>query len=658
MQGARLGLAEDTATGRFLGISYDMQEAVKPDEAAVLDAARAAIAAGRSVLVVDLPAPLLLRLADLPEAKSAAILDIATSDDALRGADCRRNVLHVAPSRAMLADALMQYLVTKEWRRIFLLTGRTPADRLYADALRRSAKKFQVKLAADREWSFNPAAQQADTGHYQINTEVADATGGVSYDVLVAADEAGGFADQLAYRTRDPRPIGGSAGLVAAIWTPLYDEYAATQLQLRFRKRAQRPMTSARLRFLAWGARRGRSRGARRQRRSGGAGGVPARAGLPARRLQGGGDVVPALGRPAAPADPAGRRALAGVDLAAARVPAPVQRPRHAGRRPAGDHMPSLIPACVAALLLAATPAWASRILVSNEKDNTITVLDGDTLQITGTVPVGARPRGILLSPDGKTLYICTSDADHIEALDLATMAISVLPSNPDPEFFAISHDGLRIYIANENDAEVSVLDLASKQITDQIPVGVEPEGMAVSPDDSAVVATSETTSMAHFIDVAKKEVVANVLVPSRPRYAAFSPDGKQVWVSSEVGGGIKVLDAATHQIIHSIGFEIPGVLADQIQSVGINLTSDGKLGFVCLGPANRVAVVDAQTFEVKKYLLVGQRVWHGALSPDGRFFYTANGISNDMSVIDVARLKVLKSVPVGQLPWGVVVAP
>jgi ABC transporter substrate binding protein (PQQ-dependent alcohol dehydrogenase system) len=252
VQGARLAVQEETQTGRFLGLGYDMQEALPATDEAVLDAARAALAAGRRVVVADLPAPLLLRLADLPEAKDALIFDIVNTDDALRGADCRHNVLHVAPSRAMLADALMQYLVTKDWRHIFLLTGRAPADKLYADALRKSARKFQVKIADDREWTFNPAAQQADTGHYQINTEVADATGGVSYDVLVAADEAGAFADQLAYRTRDPRPIAGSAGLVATVWTPLYDEYAGAQLQLRFRRRVHRPMTG--LDYNAWAA--------------------------------------------------------------------------------------------------------------------------------------------------------------------------------------------------------------------------------------------------------------------------------------------------------------------------------------------------------------------------------------------------------------------
>jgi YVTN family beta-propeller protein len=89
---------------------------------------------------------------------------------------------------------------------------------------------------------------------------------------------------------------------------------------------------------------------------------------------------------------------------------------------------------------------------------------------------------------------------------------------------------------------------------------------------------------------------------------------------------------------------------------VGINITKDGKTGFVALGPANRVAVIDAVTHEIKKYLLVGQRVWHMAFTPDEKYLLTTNGLSNDISVIDVASLKVIKSIPVGELPWGVTI--
>ena len=79
---------------------------------------------------------------------------------------------------------------------------------------------------------------------------------------------------------------------------------------------------------------------------------------------------------------------------------------------------------------------------------------------------------------------------------------------------------------------------------------------------------------------------------------------------------------------------------------------------FVALGPANRVAVVDAQTFEVKDYLLVGRRVWHMDFTPDERLLLTTNGVSNDVSVIDVPSLKVIKSIPVGRYPWGVAIQP
>ena len=89
-----------------------------------------------------------------------------------------------------------------------------------------------------------------------------------------------------------------------------------------------------------------------------------------------------------------------------------------------------------------------------------------------------------------------------------------------------------------------------------------------------------------------------------------------------------------------------------------MRFASDGRTAFVALGRANRVAVVDTTTYEVKRYLLVGQRVWQLAFSGDGSRLYAANGLTNDVSVIDTARLEVLKSVPVGRLPWGIAVKP
>jgi YVTN family beta-propeller protein len=87
-------------------------------------------------------------------------------------------------------------------------------------------------------------------------------------------------------------------------------------------------------------------------------------------------------------------------------------------------------------------------------------------------------------------------------------------------------------------------------------------------------------------------------------------------------------------------------------------MTNDGKRAFVALGPPNRIAEVDPATFGVKKYYLVGQRVWNLALSPDEKRLYTTNGVSSDVSVIDLEANKVIKSLGVGRAPWGVIAKP
>ena len=93
-------------------------------------------------------------------------------------------------------------------------------------------------------------------------------------------------------------------------------------------------------------------------------------------------------------------------------------------------------------------------------------------------------------------------------------------------------------------------------------------------------------------------------------------------------------------------------------ESTGVRITADGKKAYVALGPANRVAVVNAETYEVEKYVLVGQRVWQLAFTPDQKTIISTNGVSNDITFIDVETDEPVQSVTVGALPWGVVVSP
>jgi len=117
-------------------------------------------------------------------------------------------------------------------------------------------------------------------------------------------------------------------------------------------------------------------------------------------------------------------------------------------------------------------------------------------------------------------------------------------------------------------------------------------------------------------------------------------------------------LDVASRKPLKTIRFEVSGVTQDLIQPVGVVIDKNREKAYVALGPANRVVMINAQTLEVEKYFLVGQRVWNLAFSPDQKRLYTANGVSNDISIIDLEKQQVIKSIGVGRYPWGIAVKP
>ena len=211
VRGAELGLKDSNATGRFVALSFTLAtKVVAPGED--LAAARRALGSPR-ILVVNAPAEDVLALADLPEARDTLFLNIGAPDTRLRDGDCRARLLHVLPSRAMLADALAEFLVFKRWTRILLVSGPEPADALYAEALRRSARKFGARIVAEARFDVHGA----DIRDSALR-EFALVTRGPEHDVVAVADEANRFGTNLVHNTASPRPVVGTQGLSPAAW--------------------------------------------------------------------------------------------------------------------------------------------------------------------------------------------------------------------------------------------------------------------------------------------------------------------------------------------------------------------------------------------------------------------------------------------------------
>jgi ABC transporter substrate binding protein (PQQ-dependent alcohol dehydrogenase system) len=250
LAGARVGLTDNSTTGRFLRQTYKLSEVVLEKDQSAADAAVKLADAGVRFLVTTLPANDLVAVADALKGRDVIVFNAGATDDSLRGADCRANVYHVAPSRAMLTDALVQYLAVKRWSQLFLITGPSPGDKLYAEALKRSAHKFGLKIAAEKPWEFGPLARaRADS---PIQAEALVFTRGTDYDIMIVADEQGDFGDYISYHTWDPKLVAGTQGLIAASWHRAQDAWGAAQLQSRFLRAAKRYMRP--LDYQAWTA--------------------------------------------------------------------------------------------------------------------------------------------------------------------------------------------------------------------------------------------------------------------------------------------------------------------------------------------------------------------------------------------------------------------
>jgi ABC transporter substrate binding protein (PQQ-dependent alcohol dehydrogenase system) len=253
--GARLAIEDNNTTGKFLNQHFTLLEFRLDDPDEVAKAAVALADRNVGFIIADLSADALLTAADAVRERGTVLLNAGAIDDRLREEDCRANVIHAAPTRSMLADALAQYLVWKQWKRWMLVVGSHDEDKRFAEMLRRAAARFGAKIVQERVFEDTGGARRTDSGVTLIQRQIPVFTqqAGV-YDVLVAADESEVFAAYLPYRTWDPRPVAGSAGLVPKSWDAALDQWGAVQMQNRFVKLNSRRMTA--LDMQAWTAAR------------------------------------------------------------------------------------------------------------------------------------------------------------------------------------------------------------------------------------------------------------------------------------------------------------------------------------------------------------------------------------------------------------------
>lgn len=246
LAGAKLAIEDSNTTGRFLKQHYQLNVVVDDATNGLIDQLTAALAADDApgVVIIDVPESAFSTISKIVLNSGALVMNISSREDALRQSQCAAKVLHTVPSRAMLADAMTQYLMSRRWREWFLVSGNSNGDKAFANALQRSAKRFGAKIVEQKQWSFDTDLRRVAQKEIPLFTQHDD------YDVVVVADEQHLFDKYFPGNTWLPRPVVGTEGLVPTGWHWTLEQWGATQLQNRFYSQFAREMTESD--YAAW----------------------------------------------------------------------------------------------------------------------------------------------------------------------------------------------------------------------------------------------------------------------------------------------------------------------------------------------------------------------------------------------------------------------
>jgi YVTN family beta-propeller protein len=314
---------------------------------------------------------------------------------------------------------------------------------------------------------------------------------------------------------------------------------------------------------------------------------------------------------------------------------------------------------------------------VSNQNGG-ITVIDLNTMETVREIDnKGGTPRGIGITPDGKTLVVANKDEGNISIINTETgELIQHVEIGVNPEFVRVvgqtayvsfepsskggppPKPGEEVIEEDDDDdeeevpARISIVDLATGKVTKEIIGGPETEGIEFSHDGTKLIITNEEDDTVTVHDLETGELVKTIHTEEigiRPRGIKAAPDGSAYLATLEFGNNFIVFDSE---------FNVVRAVPTGEAPYGIAYNRDGSLIYVAAGKAKKLEVFDAKTYEKVNEVDTGDRCWHFTFTPDDKEILLACGRSDEVLVIDVDTLQVTKRIEDKKLPWGVIAYP
>jgi YVTN family beta-propeller protein len=291
-----------------------------------------------------------------------------------------------------------------------------------------------------------------------------------------------------------------------------------------------------------------------------------------------------------------------------------------------------------------------ARIYVTNQLDNTASVIDGDTHKIVATVRVGVSPAEMAVSPDRKSVYVANTGSDTVSVLNTADNTVAktiALPRRSRPIGVALSPSGRYLYTADGGANRVSVLDTRAGRVVTSVRVGTQPLSVATAPDGKTVYAANSGSGDVSVIDARTNRVVRTIPTGRFPSGVAVTRDGASVYVTNELSG-VTVINAGNGTVQARLRSPSP---------FSVTMSPKGDRAYVTgLGPGTLTAI-DTGTDRVSSTVSVGS---YGTdpftVRATGDALYVANQGASTLSIIDPSTLRTTATVATGNSPYGIAV--
>ena len=299
--------------------------------------------------------------------------------------------------------------------------------------------------------------------------------------------------------------------------------------------------------------------------------------------------------------------------------------------------------------------APSNRIYVANESSNTVTVIDGATFNVVGTVDAkNYSTHDLSLTRDGRLLFATNLASGRVSVIDTVSLeTVATIFTGGRCHVVTLTNDNRQAWVANIGEDNISIIDVANLRILGTIPTGKGPTGLTFSRDGSYAYVSNQGDRTVTVIDTSSHRSIKSIPVGPNPHFLVVGPEGR-VWGSNTGADNVYVIDPASQSIVGTLKV---GPSPQQIAFGYKGLA--GPNAYITVGGLNKVVVAggDPANMRILEEITVGERpngIW---ANPQGTRVFVVHEGSNDLYVVDTGTAQVISKVNVGRKPIRVVVS-